>query len=87
MQELPSELKALTIPFSSFCVTEWNKLGNTIRNAESIKQFKSMLKHLFPLKQKSFFSIHDPIGVKLLTRLRIQFSHLNEHKFGHNFKD
>ena len=87
MQELTSELKALTIPFSSFCVTEWNKLGNTIRNAESIKQFKSMLKHLFPLKQKSFFSIHEPIGVKLLTRLWLQFSHLNEHKFGHNFKD
>ena len=87
MQELPSELKALTIPFSSFCVTEWNKLGNTIRNAESIKQFKSMLKHLFLLKPRSLFSIHDPVGVKLFTRPRLQFSYLNEHKFGHNFKD
>ena len=37
------------------------------------------------MKQKSFFAIHDPAGVKLLSRLK--FSHLNEHKFRHNFKD
>ena len=34
---------------------------------------------------KSF--IHDLTGVKLLTRIRLKFSHLNEHKFRHNFKD
>ena len=44
-----------------------------------------MLKDFFNLKQKSFFAIHDPAGVKLLSRLK--FSHLNEHKFRHNFKD
>ena len=46
-----------------------------------------MLKIFFPLNQRSLFSIHDPVGVKLLTRLWLQFSHLNEHKFHHNFKD
>ena len=29
------------------------------------------------------FCIYDPIGVNLLTLLRLQFSHLNEHKFRH----
>ena len=29
----------------------------------------------------------DPSGLKLLTRLRLGFSHLNEHKFRHNFRD
>ena len=29
----------------------------------------------------------DPIGLKLLTRLRLDFSHLNEHRFQHNFQD
>ena len=29
-------------------------------------------------KENSIFSIYDPLGVKLLTRLRLQFSHLNE---------
>ena len=33
------------------------------------------------------FSICDPLGVKLLTRLRFQFSHLNEQKFRHGFND
>ena len=33
------------------------------------------------------FSIYDPLGVKLLTRLRLQLSHLNEHKFRHGFDD
>ena len=29
--------------------------------------------------------IHDPLGLKLLTRLRLCLSHLNEHRFNHNF--
>ena len=52
-----------------------------------INQFKSMLKNFFSLNQRSLFSIHDPVGVKLFIRLRHQFSHLNEHKFRHNFKE
>ena len=39
------------------------------------------------MNQRSLFSIHDPVGVKLLTRLRLQFGHLNDQKFRHNFKD
>ena len=31
------------------------------------------------------FKFHNIKGVKLLTRLRLDFSHLNEHKFRHNF--
>ena len=29
----------------------------------------------------------DPLGVKLLTHLRLEFSHLNEQKYRHGFKD
>ena len=38
-------------------------------------------------QENLIFSIYDPLGVKLLTRLRLQFSHLNEHKFRHGFGD
>ena len=38
-------------------------------------------------KENSLFSIHNPVGVKLLTRLRVQLSHLNESKFRHGFED
>ena len=34
-----------------------------------------------------FFFIYDPLGVKLRTRLRLQFSDLNEHKFRHGFSN
>ena len=56
-------------------------------NGTNIKRFKSVLKELFNLKQKSLFAIHDPADVKLLSRLRSKCSNLNEHKFRYNFKD
>ena len=45
-----------------------------------------MLMQFFTLKQRSLFSIDDQIGVKLLTRLRLNFSHLSKLKFRHQFK-
>ena len=38
-------------------------------------------------KENSLLSANDPLGVKLLTRLRLQFSQLSEYKFGHGFGD
>ena len=35
----------------------------------------------------SVFDIYNPYGIKLLTRLRLGLSHLNEHKFKHGFND
>ena len=34
-----------------------------------------------------FFEIHNPKGIKLITRLRLGLSHLREHKFKHGFQD
>ena len=36
-------------------------------------------------KENSIFSVYDPLVVKFLTHLRLQFSHLNEHKLRHGF--
>ena len=33
------------------------------------------------------YGIHNPTGLKLLIRLRLGLSHLNDHKFNHNFRD
>ena len=38
-------------------------------------------------KENSVFAIHDTKGLTLLTRLRFNFSHLNEDKFRHGFRD
>ena len=77
LQEFSCRTESFKHTFFPFCVREWNKLNNTIRDAESVKQFKSMLKNFFSLNQRSLFSIHDPVGVKMLTRLRLQFSYLD----------
>ena len=37
--------------------------------------------------QNSIFKIHDPLGIKLLTILRLGLSHLNEHRLRHNFQE
>ena len=33
------------------------------------------------------YNIFNPIGLEYLTRLRLELSHFNEHKFKQNFKD
>ena len=38
-------------------------------------------------KKNSLFLVYDPLGVKLLTGLRLENSHINEQKFRHGFKD
>ena len=39
------------------------------------------------IKETSLFSVHNPLGLKLLTRLRLQLSNLKERKFRHGFGD
>ena len=63
------------------------KLSDEIRNIESSKQFKKTILDFIRPKENSIYAMHDISGLKLLTRLKLNFSHLNEHKFRHNFKD
>ena len=37
--------------------------------------------------ENPIFSCHNPCGIKLITRLRLGFSHIREHKLRHNFQD
>ena len=66
---------------------DWFNLDDNIRNSESISVFKSRLLSLIRPVQNSVFNIFDPKGLILLTRLRLGFSHLNEHRFRHNFEN
>ena len=74
-------------PFLPYTINEWNKLDPDIRKIDSYVGFrKKLLSFIKPTENKTF-SIYDPLGIKLLNRLRVDFSHLNEHKFRHNFAD
>ena len=58
-----------------------------MRNLNQLTSLKNKLQPKKKEKENLLFCIYDPLGVKLLTRLRLQFSHLNEHKFRHGFSD
>ena len=49
--------------------------------------FKKYLLNFIRSNSNNVFNINNPLGLKLLTRVRIGFSHLKEHKFKHNFQD
>ena len=85
IKPLLSRTKSFKNTFFPYCINEWNNLTVEIRNSKSVSAFKKLIK--CEKKENSIFSIYDPLGVKLLTRLRLQFSHLNEHKFRHGFGD
>ena len=73
--------------FLPYAIKEWNKLDSEIRNAKTYASFRKMLLKFIRPIENSTYKIYDPLGIKLLTRLRLGFSHLSEHKFRHNFAD
>ena len=73
--------------FLLYAIKEWNKLDPEIRNAETYASFRKMLLNFIRPIGSSSYKIYDPLGIKLLTRLWLGFSHLSEHKFRRNFAD
>ena len=63
------------------------QLDPAIRNSASFNSFKeSILKFIRPAPN-NIFQCHNHKGIKYLTRLRVNFSHLRDHKFQHSFQD
>ena len=73
--------------FLPLTTTEWNKLDFDVRNVDTYSLFCKNLLAFIRLIANSLWSIYDPLGIKLLHRLRLGFSHLLENKFKHNFAD
>ena len=53
----------------------------------SVNKFKEIILSFFRPRQNSILAIHNTKGTKLLTRPRLNVSHLNENKFTHRFAD
>ena len=73
--------------FFPSAISEWNKLDLNIRNSASLNAFKKKLLNFIRPCANSIFNIHNPLEIKLLTRLRLGLSPLHKHKFGHCFQD
>ena len=66
---------------------EWNNLYPNLKNTKSISDFKEKILNFIRPSPNSFFDCHNPKGIKLITRLRLDLNHLREHKFKHSFQD
>ena len=73
--------------FFPYCTDQWNLLDPDIKNIQSISLFKKAILKFIRPSAAHVFDVTDYSGLKLLTRLRLNLSHLNEHKFRHNFRD
>ena len=65
-------------------IIEWNKVDPTIWNTESFGIFKSNILIFIRPAPKKFFNCYNNKRIKLITRLRLELSHLCEHKFNDN---
>ena len=71
---------------NSSTVIKWNNLDKSRRSSESLALFKkSILQFIRPKPNRTCWN--NPIGIKLITRLRLGFSHLRDHKSKYNFLD
>ena len=68
-------------------VRSWNNISDEERNSCSIEIFKKKLYSLIRPPKRETYGIHDPVGLKNIFRLSVGLSHLNFHKYKHNFLD
>ena len=73
--------------FFPYCISQWNSLDRRIRNLPSIASFKRAILSYFRPSPAPIFRVDNHCSLDLLTRLRVGFSHLREHKFRHGFTD
>lgn len=73
--------------FFPYCVSQWNSLDSELRELPSINSFKNALARFYRPSPSLLYHVHNQKGIIFLNRLRVDFSHLKEHKFRHNFQD
>ena len=62
-------------------------MDSDIKNVDSHAIFhKKLLTFIRPLENDTY-GIYDPLGIRLLSRLCLGFSHLRKYTFRHNFAD
>ena len=62
-------------------IREWNELDHDKRSYLYLNSFSKTLLNFIKPSKKKIYNIHDQVGIKLFTRLRLGFSHFREYKF------
>ena len=67
------------------CMREWNQLDESTESSPTVSAFERELTRLIRPPKKLLFGFHNIEEVQLLTRLRVEFSDLREHRFRTQF--
>ena len=73
--------------FFPYTINEWNRLNDDIKLSKSSLSFRNKILKFIRPSPRSVYGVSDFEGLRLLTRLRVGLSHLNAHRFSHNFRD
>ena len=73
--------------FFPLVINEWNELDPNIRTSSSYNIFRNVLLIFIRPVEWKVFNIIDSLGIKILTRVRLGFSHLRKPKLRNDFKD
>ena len=57
------------------------------RDSDTSEYFKKQILNFIRPRQNINFKLQNPLGIKLLTRLRVALSYLKEGQFKNNFQD
>ena len=87
LRNFPARTDLFSFSFFPHTIRNWNSLDPSIRNLSSVQLFKNALLKFIRPSHSPLYGINHPLGIKLLSRLRLGLSHLREHKFRHNFLD
>ena len=69
-----SRTDAFKYSFFPSTILEWNKLERKIRQSSTLLTFRNSLLKIGRPVPKPVYNIHNPNGLKLLTRLRLESS-------------
>ena len=73
--------------FFPYCIKIRNFLDHDIQNIDSCKEFKSKMLSFVKAKSNFIFSVCYGYSIKFISRLRLNFSNLNEQKVCHGSRD
>ena len=84
---VPTRTQKFRYSFFPDTSNSWNLLSSFIKSSPTLNIFKKRYMKFFNINPNPIYGIHNPIGLKYLTRLRVGLSHLRAHKYQHNFCD
>lgn len=87
LEQFRTRMKHLKTHFFPIVIGEWVELDEKTRKTESLIAFKKAILKSVWKPPNPVYNIHKTLELKLLTCLCLGLSHLQEHKFRHNFRD